>query len=165
MSGKFHVPAALLPGKDPCTNYVGAGLGTRPISQYWVGLKTYSVAGIWSLGFSARRKQGLFNYHRTKEGGVYYATAVNARHRIKWRACSLRKKWVRRLCQMCRGTGYGSSRRTDLKEGHWPVRSFSSPTFCACLSTCFFKSSKLEARWKLLPYPRLWIWGFHIVWC
>jgi len=58
---------------------------------------------------------------------------------------------------MRRGTGFGSSHRTDLKEGRRPVRSFSSPTFCACLSTCFFKKSKLKARWNLLPYLRLLI--------
>ena len=53
VSGKLDVPAALLLGKDPCTNYIGAGWGTQLIWQYRVGLKIYSVAGIWSLGFPA----------------------------------------------------------------------------------------------------------------
>jgi hypothetical protein len=61
--------------------------------------------------------------------------------------------------------GVSSSRRTDLKKVRTSVLSFSSPKFCACLSTCFLKNSKPMARWKVLRYLRLWIWCFHIVWC
>jgi hypothetical protein len=39
-----------------------------------------------------------------------------------------------------------SSHRPDLKEIGTSVLSFSSLTLCACLSTCFFKKSKLKVR-------------------